>query len=60
MMPKRHFDDFDDMMPKKHHRFDDDFCRDDDKKDFCDLVEGAIADEIGAVSHVCGHGRHGG
>lgn len=42
----------DDMMPKKYYEPDDDYCpsRDDDKKDFCQLVEEAITDEIGAVS----------
>lgn len=56
MMPERDYDyeeenmsarywEGEQMMRKRHHH-----CPDDDKEDFCQMVEDAIVDEIGAVS----------
>lgn len=56
MMPEREYDYEEEIMParfwegehmmkRRHHH-----CPDDDKKDFCQMVEDAIVDEIGAVS----------
>lgn len=56
MMPKRSYEPQEDMMPKRYwdcqemtpkHDW---ACPDDEKNDFCQLVEEAIVDEIGAVS----------